>query len=152
MKGCILDSPIGKIGIWGRDGAVEEIVLGEEREAFDQDNFLVQAKTELLEYFAGSRKAFSFPYRITARGFQLACLNNLISVPYGTTISYGELACRAGAPGGARAVGNAMNKNPLPILIPCHRVIQSNGSLGGFSTGLEMKKHLLKLEGVWLEE
>lgn len=151
MKGCVFESPIGRIGIWGRDGAVEEIVLKEEREAFDEEDFLIKARDELLEYFAGSRKTFSFRYRIAAKGFQLVCLEALLSVPYGTTISYGELACKAGCPGGSRAVGNAMNKNPLPIRIPCHRVIRANGSLGGFGSGPEIKRYLLNLEGGWQE-
>lgn len=147
MKGRVLDSPIGKVGIWGRDGAVEEIVLGEEREACDEALFLLEAEKEIMEYFAGARMCFSFPYRINAKGFQLACLNALLAVPYGKTISYAKLAQKAGVPGGARAVGNAMNRNPLPILVPCHRVIRSDGGIGGFSKGLAMKRVLLELEG-----
>lgn len=152
MKGRVFDSPIGKLGIWGCDGAVEAIVLGEERDACDEVFFLVEAEKEIMEYFAGERKSFSFPYRIHAKGFQLACLTALLKVPYGKTISYAELSRKAGVPGGARAVGNAMNKNPLPILVPCHRVIRSDGGIGGFSTGIAMKRILLELEGIQTNE
>lgn len=101
---------------------------------------------ELGEYFAGLRKSFSVPTALEGTPFQRAVWNQLQQVPYGTTLSYGELAELAGYPNAARAVGSAMAKNPLPILIPCHRVIASNGQLGGYTGGLQIKTFLLNLE------
>ena len=107
-------------------------------------------KTEKLlsEYFAGKRR--EFPVRVDwsrLTGFTRRALQVCARIPYGQTLSYGEVASRAGSPGGARAVGQAMARNPFPIIIPCHRVLASGGKLGGFSGGLHFKRALLDLEG-----
>ena len=101
---------------------------------------------ELGEYFAGNRREFSVPLVLAGTGFQERVWRALQAVPYGTTISYGELARRAGAGGGVRAVGRANGENRIAIVVPCHRVIRSDGSLGGYSGGLDRKRRLLDLE------
>ena len=108
------------------------------------------AKTQklLAEYFAGKRR--EFPVKIDwsrVDGFTRKALQVCAKIPYGKTLSYGEVAARAGSPGGARAVGQAMGRNPFPIIVPCHRVVASGGRIGGFSGGLHFKRALLDLEG-----
>ena len=100
----------------------------------------------LEEYFAGTRQAFELPLAPRGTPFQLAVWQELSRIPYGETISYGELARRVGDPAAARAVGAANGANPLPIVVPCHRVIGANGSLTGFGGGLPNKRWLLALE------
>lgn len=107
---------------------------------------LAQATRQLAEYFAGSRRNFELPLAPRGTAFQLAVWRALQSIPYGETVSYGELAQRLGAPSAARAVGLANGANPLPIIIPCHRVIGADGSLTGFGGGLPIKRALLALE------
>ena len=103
---------------------------------------------QLGEYFAGKRQAFelSIDFSLSA-GFEQRVLRSLAAVKFGEVISYGALAARAGSPGGARAVGGAMRRNPLPLVVPCHRVVAADGSLGGFTGGLHIKRELLRLEG-----
>lgn len=109
------------------------------------------AERELDEYFAGRRRAFDLTLDLRGTtGFAETVLHELAAVPYGTTTTYGELAARAGRPGAARAVGTIMNRNPVPIVLPCHRVIGATGSLVGYGGGLERKDWLLHLEGVLL--
>jgi len=102
---------------------------------------------ELSEYLRGKRREFGVPTRAGGTSFQQAVWNELVKIPYGTTITYGELAARVGRPRSARAVGQAVGANPIPILIPCHRVLPAGGGVGGFSTGEEWKVRLLALEG-----
>ena len=106
-----------------------------------------QAAAEQLEaYFAGKRTTFSLPLRPAGTAFQLAVWQALTEIPYGETRSYGEIAAAVGNPKAARAVGMANNRNPISILIPCHRVIGSTGALVGYGGGLEKKLFLLELE------
>jgi methylated-DNA-[protein]-cysteine S-methyltransferase len=110
------------------------------------------ASKELREYFAGKRQTFSARLDLShLPEFERRVLEALRKVPFGKVVSYGELARRAGSPGAARAVGGAMRKNMLPIFVPCHRVTAANGSIGGFTGGLEKKRWLLGLEGVSFE-
>jgi O-6-methylguanine DNA methyltransferase len=106
------------------------------------------AAAQLGEYFAGRRRSFDLPLAPRGSAFQRAVWDELARVPYGRTVSYGELAERMGRPGASRAVGGANNKNPLPIVVPCHRVIGADGSLTGYGGGLDKKRALLALEGV----
>jgi methylated-DNA-[protein]-cysteine S-methyltransferase len=101
---------------------------------------------QLQEYFAGSRSDFDLPLAPQGTSFQIKVWDALQKIPYGETISYAELAQRIGRPKAVRAVGAANGANPIPILIPCHRVIGSNGALVGYGGGLDIKKHLLALE------
>ena len=104
------------------------------------------ARQQLEEYFAGTRQVFEMPLHPLGTPFQLTVWQELGRIPYGVTISYGELARRIGQPAAVRAVGAANGRNPLPIVLPCHRVIGANGSLTGFGGGLPTKRHLLALE------
>lgn len=109
---------------------------------------LRQAKRELREYFAGKRKRFAVPLAPDGTPFQRAVWQAISTVGFGETITYGELARRARRPGSARAAGAATGRNPLGIIVPCHRILGSNGSLTGYAGGLQRKRALLALEGV----
>lgn len=102
---------------------------------------------ELQEYFAGSRREFEFPLDLRGTEFQLACWRALLAIPYGQTRSYGDIARAVGRPQGFRAVGMANNRNPIAMVVPCHRVIASDGTLCGYGGGLDVKRKLLELEG-----
>ena len=109
---------------------------------------LVQAAAELAEYFAGQRRSFDVPLNATLGTlFQQTVWQALRDIPIGTTCSYGELARRVGKPAAVRAVGAAVGRNPLSIIVPCHRVVGSDGSLTGYAGGLQRKTALLQLEG-----
>lgn len=105
------------------------------------------AVAQLEEYFSGRRRRFTLPLDLRGTDFQLRCWNALLEIPYGQTITYAELARRVGSPRGFRAVGMANHDNPVAIVVPCHRVLASDGSLGGYGGGLEVKRALLELEG-----
>ncbi|GGT24056.1 methylated-DNA--[protein]-cysteine S-methyltransferase [Streptomyces purpureus] len=116
----------------------------------DAEGRLAEPIRQLAAYFAGGLKEFTLPldWSLTA-GFNRQVLRELAAgVPYGTVVGYGELARRVGQPTAAQAVGAAMGANPLPVVVPCHRVVESDGGLGGFGGGLETKRQLLALEGV----
>jgi O-6-methylguanine DNA methyltransferase len=104
-------------------------------------------RIELEEYFAGKRRQFDFPLDLQGTDFQLACWRALIAIPYGETRSYGDMARAVGKPTAFRAVGMANNRNPIAIVVPCHRVIASDGTLCGYGGGLDVKRKLLELEG-----
>ena len=106
-----------------------------------------QAKRQLAEYFAGKRKRFTLPLDPTGTAFQRAIWGEIARVGFGETITYAELARRAGYPGSARAAGAATGRNPLGIIVPCHRIVGSNGSLTGYAGGITRKKAFLALEG-----
>ncbi|MGP1677153.1 MAG: methylated-DNA--[protein]-cysteine S-methyltransferase [Burkholderiales bacterium] len=107
---------------------------------------LRQAKRELAEYFGGERKRFDAPLAPEGTAFQRSVWKAISSVGYGETITYGELAKRAGCPGSARAAGAATGRNPIGVIVPCHRIVGSNGSLTGYAGGLDRKRALLALE------
>ncbi len=107
---------------------------------------LYMATIQLDEYFQGKRTTFSLPFKLIGTPFQLAVWKELQNIPYGQTTSYKEIAQKINKPKAYRAVGMANNKNPLPIIIPCHRVIGSNGKLIGYAGGLNLKNYLLELE------
>lgn len=144
------ESPIGTICIEADGEAVTRVCLNvEEKYRDSRENAVTRkAKQELAEYFAGERKQFSIPVRPQGTAFQKTVWQALQEIPYGETRSYGEIARIIGNPKAFRAVGGANNKNPIPILIPCHRVIGADGSLVGFGGGLQIKQILLKLEGI----
>jgi len=108
-------------------------------------------RRQLDEYFAGDRVVFDLPldWRLS-HGFRKHVLEELVKVPFGAVVTYRQLAERAGSPNASRAVGTAMSTNPLPIVVPCHRCIRTDGTLGGYGGGLPMKEHLLRLEGAQL--
>jgi methylated-DNA-[protein]-cysteine S-methyltransferase len=110
------------------------------------DPVIERAADELQEYFERRRQSFDLPLDLRGTPFQLEVWRELTRVPYGSTISYGELARRVGKPGGARAIGSVMASNPVPIVVPCHRVVGHDSSLVGFGGGLSLKERLLELE------
>jgi methylated-DNA-[protein]-cysteine S-methyltransferase len=112
---------------------------------------LKQVKRELAEYFAGRRKRFEVALDPEGTAFQRSVWKAISSVGFGKTLTYGELASKAGFPGGARAAGAATGRNPISIIVPCHRIMGSDGSLTGYAGGLKRKRALLALEGVALE-
>lgn len=107
---------------------------------------LLQAKKQLGLYFSGNLNKFEIPIALKGSDFQKLVWNELAKIPYGETITYKQLAVRIGRPQSARAVGNAVSKNPIPIIIPCHRVVSSNGLLGGYVAGQDIKRYLLVRE------
>ncbi|WP_329386957.1 methylated-DNA--[protein]-cysteine S-methyltransferase [Streptomyces sp. NBC_01351] len=120
------------------------------RPAPGEEVLLTEPIRQLTAYFAGSLRRFELPldWRLSS-GFNRQVLQELDrSVPYGAVVGYGELAARTGQPGAAQAVGNAMGSNPLPVVVPCHRVVENDGGIGGFGGGVETKRLLLALEGV----
>jgi O-6-methylguanine DNA methyltransferase len=115
---------------------------------FEESASAMQAYVrELEEYFAGQRREFNFALDLRGTDFQVACWRALLAIPYGETRSYGDIARAVGRPHGFRAVGMANNRNPVAIVVPCHRVIASNGTLCGYGGGLDVKRKLLELEG-----
>jgi O-6-methylguanine DNA methyltransferase len=115
---------------------------------FEQaDSAMYDYVRELEEYFAGTRREFGFPLDLRGTEFQLACWRALLAIPYGETRTYADIARAVGRPQGFRAVGMANNRNPVAIVVPCHRVIASDGTLCGYGGGLETKRKLLELEG-----
>lgn len=108
-----------------------------------------RAEREIREYLAGRRRRFTVPADLSAATpFHRKVLAALARVPYGRTVTYGQLAARAGRPRAARAVGQAMANNPVPLIFPCHRVVAAGGGLGGFGGGLDLKRRLLALEAI----
>jgi len=104
---------------------------------------------ELSEYFAGNRREFTFPLDLRGTEFQLKCWRALLQIPYGETRTYADIARAVNQPKGFRAVGLANNRNPIAIVVPCHRVVASDGTLCGYGGGLDVKRKLLELEGAW---
>lgn len=138
-----MDTPIGRLGVVVKQGRVREVRFGEH--SLDDDTVTQQ----LREYFAGERREFDVPLDLHGvTPFRAEVLRELSKVPYGETTTYAELARAAGNPKAVRAVGSACATNPLPILIPCHRVLRADGSLGGYRGGTEAKRFLLRLEGI----
>jgi len=126
----------------------EEKSAAKERAAFEvSPNALRSYVSELEEYFAGRRRQFSFPLDLRGTDFQLGCWRALLAIPYGETRTYADIARAIGKPYAFRAVGMANNRNPVAIVVPCHRVIASDGTLCGYGGGLEVKRRLLELEG-----
>jgi len=111
---------------------------------------LDDVRRELDEYFEGRRQDFDLPLDLRVAPFHEAVLHELARVPYGRTETYGSLAAKVGRPKAARAVGTVMNRNPIPIVLPCHRIVGANGSLTGYAGGLHVKRALLELEGAML--
>jgi len=141
---------IGKIGIAEKDGKITNIYLKANEAPQDmqvcETPLLREAARQLESYFRGELKEFSLPLEPAGTDFMKRVWAALCEIPYGRTASYREIAQRIGKPGAARAVGLANNRNPIPIFIPCHRVIGADGSLTGYGGGLDLKKKLLDLE------
>ncbi|MEO0495228.1 MAG: methylated-DNA--[protein]-cysteine S-methyltransferase [Actinomycetota bacterium] len=147
-----IDSPIGQLTLVASDDGLRKILWADQSDEAGDAEFddghpvLAAASTQLAEYFAGDRAEFDLPLDLVGTDFQKEAWLALASVPYGETTSYGEQAERIGRKGAFRAVGAANGKNPVPIVLPCHRIVGSDGSLTGFAGGLGVKQRLLALE------
>lgn len=153
--GLIFQSPVGRVGLEAGAAGVTRIMLrptGRELSSLAgaaPSPELLRLGRRLERYFAGEPVRFDVPLDLSSgTPFQRRAWRACVRIPYGETRSYGELARMAGCPRGARAAGGAMGANPLPVVIPCHRVICADGSLGGYGLGLPLKRTLLRLEGV----
>ena len=153
MYYCYLDTPIGDLLLAGDEDALSLVGFPEgsmrrepESDWIFSDKPFAAVREQLTAYFAGERKTFDLKLNPVGTEFQLQVLDELQKIPYGITASYGDIAKRIGRPKAVRAVGAANGRNPIPIIIPCHRVIGSTGKLTGFGGGIPTKKALLKLE------
>ena len=149
---AVVDSPIGPLGLMASDASLCGVLFdGRTIRPEGTSPVLAEAARQLEAYFNGDLLTFDLPLELQGTEFQRRCWLALASIPYGQTVSYGEQARRLGlGPDAARAVGAANGRNPLPIVLPCHRVIGANGSLTGFGGGLDVKRYLLELEGALL--
>jgi methylated-DNA-[protein]-cysteine S-methyltransferase len=152
----IIESPVGKLKLVASDKGLAAILWEDDRprrvrlsDAVEdkQHAVLVETERQLREYFTGKRKEFSIALDMRGTRFQKDVWESLLAIPFGETRSYGQLAKQLGNPRATRAVGAATGRNPISIIVPCHRVIGSSGKLTGFAGGLKTKAHLLSLEG-----
>jgi len=150
MRAMQLDTPIGPITLAEDDGHIVGLRFGENPGPDDASSLLRMARAQLLAYFGGVLRQFDLPLRPSGTAFQRRVWACLSDIPYGETRSYRQIAEAVGAARGYRAVGMANNKNPIAILIPCHRVIGADGRLTGYGGGMAVKAFLLRLEGARL--
>lgn len=147
-----LDTPVGPVTVTATERAVTAVRFGAAGPAVGQAGdlppVLRQAVEELREYFAGERREFTLPLAPAGTPFQQQVWAALREIPYGATCSYGRIAGRIGRPKACRAVGMANNRNPIAIVVPCHRVVGASGALVGYAAGLEVKEKLLALESM----
>jgi len=151
-----IPSPIGPLTIVAADGAIVALYMDAQRHAPSPESFgppadpqeepFASAAAQLADYFTGRRTDFDLPLAPTGTHFQQRVWAGLRAIPYGTTVSYGELASSLGSPAASRAVGLANGRNPIAIVVPCHRVIGADGSMTGYGGGLDRKRFLLALE------
>ena len=141
-----LNCPVGIMKIIADSRYLLKIEFSNNDFAEKENEITKKAKIQLMEYFNKKRKVFQLPVNIQRDNFHSRVWKLLQNIPYGTTVSYKKLAEMTGNSKAYRAVGNANNKNPLPIIIPCHRVIKNDGSLGGYGGGIKVKKYLINLE------
>jgi len=151
LKYSCLSTKVGVITFIERGGELVALNVGAapdhpESAVPANSRVLSAAKRQMKEYLAGKRREFDLPIVPVGTKFQQNVWRELLKIPFGKTVNYLDIAKAVGCPDGSRAVGGAVGKNPIPIIIPCHRVIASNGKLGGFSLGLPMKRQLLCLE------
>ncbi|MCR9106574.1 MAG: methylated-DNA--[protein]-cysteine S-methyltransferase [Gammaproteobacteria bacterium] len=147
------DSPLGKLRLVSNDGQIVQLEFAGQHstttgERERSDAVLTKCQHQLDQYFSGKRKAFDLPIAAQGTAFQRLVWRALQRIPYGETRSYADIARNIMKPTAMRAVGAANGRNPVPVIVPCHRVIGSNGSLTGFAGGINAKKTLLQLEGV----
>ena len=155
----VIDSPIGPLTLVSRAGRLTNLAMDGQAHAVPpppgcqrDDGAFADVTSQLDEYFAGRRTGFDVPLDLVGTGFQRAVWAQLCAIPYGRTISYGELARRVGNPKAARAVGTANGHNPVALIVPCHRVIAGDGGIGGYGGGIERKSQLLELERTHLAD
>lgn len=149
-KGFYYEMEIGRIGIAEENGCITNVFFGRtvQPDTFEvmETALLEQAAEEMREYLRGTRQAFSLPLAPEGTAFERSVWDALLTIPYGETRSYGQVAAQIGRPTASRAVGRANGRNPVSIFIPCHRVIGADGSTVGYAGGVELKRHLLAME------
>ncbi|MCX5655504.1 MAG: methylated-DNA--[protein]-cysteine S-methyltransferase [Planctomycetota bacterium] len=155
----VFDTPFGRMAVAATARGLTRVLLPAEAAALQVSGvfpapdrvaaaFAARAEREILQYLAGRRRKFTVPVDLSAvPPFHAKVLRALARVPYGRTVTYSALAARVGRPHGARAIGQAMARNPVPLVLPCHRVVACGGGLGGFGGGVALKRRLLDLEG-----
>lgn len=151
MISTIYDSPVGPLTLISNGAALEHLEFENPRYAYapapaGKDKILDETRRQLDQYFAGKLKEFDLPLAPQGTAFQKRVWQALLTIPYGATRTYGQQAAVIGQPKASRAVGLANGRNPISIIVPCHRVIGSTGSLTGYGGGMERKKYLLDLE------
>ena len=142
----VMDSPIGPLTLTEADGCLTRLDFGALELPRAQTPLLLEAKRQLEAYFRGGLRVFSLPLRMEGTPFQRQVWDALKDIPYGGTRTYADIARSVGREKAVRAVGGANHANPVPIIVPCHRVIGANGSLTGYGGGLHIKEYLLRLE------
>jgi methylated-DNA-[protein]-cysteine S-methyltransferase len=142
-----VDTPIGPLLLRAEDGRLSRVEFGAASAATSGARPFPEAEAQLHAYFAGELERFELPLAPHGTAFQRSVWDALAEIPYGSTTTYSELAARIGRPSACRAVGAANGRNPLPVIVPCHRVIGAAGTLTGYGGGLGRKRHLLALEG-----
>lgn len=148
MRRYSFSSPLGPLTLCEESGRLSALLFEETPPSrLSQTPLLLEGARQLSEYFCGKRESFDLPLFVSGTPFQTAVFAALSRVPYGETITYGELAALSGFARAARAVGNCLHTNPLPIFLPCHRVVGATG-LGNFAWGMEKKLFLMRLEGM----
>ena len=153
MNKIIINQQIGKIAVFAENEKIIRLDLKtkEKADSVITEKVLLKAEKQLFEYFSGKRKIFDLDFEFSGTEFQKSVWNELLKIPFGKTKTYGEIAKAIGKPKAARAVGSACGKNPLAIIVPCHRVLGMNGKITGFAWGTEIKEWLLgheaKMEG-----
>jgi methylated-DNA-[protein]-cysteine S-methyltransferase len=140
------ESALTDLTVFTNGKAVTRIEFGKLTDRLPENRLERQVAHELREYFAGKRKDFTFPIDASGSDFNKRVWERVARIPYGQTVTYGEIAREFEKPGAARAVGTANGRNPIPIVVPCHRVVAAGGKLGGFGGGLPLKRKLLDLE------
>lgn len=146
MNYCVFSSFLGNIKLVEEDGFLVELSFTDEKIKECCSKFLIDVKNQLKEYFIGKRKVFNVKLKFKGTDFQIKVWNELLKIPYGETRAYKDIAISIGNEKAYRAVGNANNKNKIAIIVPCHRVIGSNGNLVGYAGGTYKKKKLLEIE------
>ena len=156
MDQRIIDSPVGCLLLGAQEGKLVQVrLINDEEKHCDflgTDPVLEMAQEQIAQYFAGERAEFDLPIVMQGTAFECALWQQLVKIPFGETTNYGNLANILGKPSASRAVGRACSRNPLLIVVPCHRVVAASGRLTGFSGGMEAKRSLLILEGHTIEK
>lgn len=145
----LFKTEVGAMWAVEENGAIVRIGLPGEKEPdgeWSVTPLLRMAEVQISEYLAGKRKAFTVPLALKGNEFSMKVWKEMAEIPYGEVRTYGELALAIGRPGAARAIGQACNRNPVPIIVPCHRVVGAGGKLTGYAGGLALKERLLELE------
>ena len=149
---CIISTPIGHLAIHEDDGAICAVIFTTDALCPPATSLLQETVRQLSAYFDGTLTVFDLPLHMEGTAFRMKCWQALCTIPYGETISYGEQARRIGQPTAVRAVGGANHRNPISIIVPCHRVIGANGTLTGYGGGMDKKAWLLMHEKQHLKQ